>query len=118
MYNTKIINNILKIDELFNYHLGQFMYKLENKVLPTIFDNMFKKNNAIHKYPTRHSNEFHLPRTRTILTHSIFTSAGPKFWNILDNNVKSAPSIASFKKRLKLVLLNYYKESAANQHQP
>ena len=69
-------------------------------------------------YSTSRSNEFHLPRTRTILTYSIFTTAGPKFWNTLDNNVKSAPSIASFKKRLKLILLNYYKESIANQQQP
>ena len=92
------------------------MYKLENKILPSIFYDMFKKNNTIHKYPTRHSNEFHLPKARTILSHSIFTTAGPKFWNTLNNNLTSAPSIASFKKGLKQSLLNSYKESIANQH--
>ena len=108
-------NNILKINDLFRHHLGQFMFKLENKALPSIFYDMFKKNNTIHKYPTRHSNEFHLPRTRTILNQSIFTSVGPKFWNSLDKDIISAPSIASFKKRLKLFLLAPYKDSPPNQ---
>ena len=110
-------NKVLKINDLFSHYLGQFMYKLENKEQPSIFYDMFKKYNAIHKYPTRRSNEFHLPKTRTILTHSTFTSAGPKFWNTLDSNLKSAPSIASFKKGLKLFFLNSYNKSPANQHQ-
>ena len=33
-------NNILKIYDLVRHHLGQFMYKLENKGLPNIFYDM------------------------------------------------------------------------------
>ena len=110
-------NNIMKIYDLFRHHLGQFMYKLENKELPNIFYDMFQKNKSIHKYPTRHSNEFHLPLTRTILTHSIFTTAGPKLWNTLDNNLKLAPSIMTFKSRFKSHLLSSYKETSENHQQ-
>ena len=102
-------NNVLKICDLYRYYLGQFMYKLENKILPYIFYDMFKKNQSFHNYPTRHSNEYHLPLTRTILTHSIFTSAGPTFWNTLENSIKSASTITSFKAKLKTFLLSSYK---------
>ena len=93
------------------------MYKLENTELPNIFYDYVKKKIYIHKYPTGHSNEFHLPLTRTILTHSIFTSAGPKFWNTLDDNLKLAPSIMTFKSRLKSQLLSSYKGSSENHQQ-
>ena len=95
------------------------MYKLENKVLPNNLYDMFPKNKLIHKYPTRHSQEFHLPLTRTILTHSMFTSAGPKFWsrNTFDDNLKLAPSIMTFKSSLKSHLLSSYKGSSVNHQQ-
>ena len=102
-------NNILKIYDLVRHHLGQFMYKLENKELPNIFYDIFqKKTNLFISIQ---------PVTQTILTHSIFTSAGPKFWNTLDDNLKLAPSIMTFKSRLKSQLLSSYKGSSENHQQ-
>ena len=67
---------------------------------------------SIHRYPTRQSNEFHLPLTRTIFTKSVFTFTGPKLWNNLNSTTKDAPSLYSFKKRLKTFLLASYQESS------
>ena len=107
-----IENNILKINELYRYNLGQFMYQFNNNTLPKIFNPMFHKNKTIHKYPTRQSDEFHLPLTRTILTKSIFTFTGPKLWNTLDNSIKDAPSLNSFKVKLRKFLLGTSHASA------
>ena len=63
-----IENNILKINDLYRYNLGQFMYQLNNNTLPSVFELIFNKNKTIHKYPTRQSDEFHLPLPRTILS--------------------------------------------------
>ena len=115
MSHTDILfyeNSILKINDLYQYNLGQFMYQLNNNVLPSVFNLIFNKNKTIHKYPTRQSDEFHLPLTRTILARSIFTYAGPKLWTILDVSIKSAPSLNSFKFKFKKSLLRNYQASA------
>ena len=105
-------NKILKIHDLYRHNLGQFMYKLNNNLLPSVFNDIFCKNMSIHRYPTRQSNEFHLPLTRTIFTKSVFTFTGPKLWNNLNSATKDAPSLYSFKKRLKTFLLASYQESS------
>ena len=109
---TPIENNVLKINDLYRYSLGQFMYQLNNNTLPSAFNLIFIKNKTIHKYPTRQSDEFHLPLTRTLLAKSIITYAGPKLWTILDVSIKNAPSLNSFKFKLKKSFLHNYQELA------
>ena len=101
-------NKLLKINELYLYQLGQFMYKYDNKSLPSAFDSMFFKNQSVHNYPTRQSNEFHLPLLRTLLAQNTFIYDGPKFWNTIDIDIKNVPSLNSFKRKLKLYLLQRY----------
>ena len=105
-------NNVLKINDLYRYSLGQFMYQFNNNTLPSAFNLIFIKNKTIHKYPTRQSDEFHLPLTRTLLAKSIFTYAGPKLWTILDVSIKNAPSLNSFKFKLKKYFLRNYQALA------
>ena len=101
-------NKILKVADLYLFQLGQFMYKLNANGLPITFDMMFRKNNAVHNYPTRHNEEYHLPLTRTLLAKTTINFNGPKFWNSLDNDIKTVPTLNSFKNKLKSVLLNVY----------
>ena len=103
---------LLKINDLYRYSLGQFMYQLNNSTLPSAFNLIFIKNKTIPKYPTRQSDEFHLPLTRTLLAKSIFTYAGPKLWTILDVSIKNAPSLNSFKFKLKKYCLRNYQALA------
>ena len=70
---------------------------------------MFPLNRSFHDYPTRQSNEFHLPRFRTLLAKNTFMYDGPRFWNSLSKDIKNSPSLNSFKRKLALFLLKSYK---------
>jgi hypothetical protein len=35
-------------------------------LLPSVFQNYFWQNNAVHEYETRHSGRLHTPRMRTV----------------------------------------------------
>ena len=99
---------LLKTNDLYLLHVGQFMYKYSKKTLPHIFDAMFPLNRSVHDYPTRRSNEFHLPLFRTLLAKKSFMYDGPRFWNSLSESIKNSPSLNSFKKNLKTFLLISY----------
>ena len=101
-------NKILKVKDMYLYQLGQFMYNYHFNNLPQVFDSMFPQNSLVHKYPTRQSNEYHLPLLRTVRAKSTFIYSGPKFWNSLKDDFKTAPSIYSFKIKLKTFLLQSY----------
>ena len=98
-------HKILKVKDIYSFQLGQFMYKYNNNSLPDIFNSIFLKNQSFHNYPTRQSNQFHLPRLRTLLAQNTFLYTGPKFWNSLDADIKNARSLSSFKYKLKFLLL-------------
>ena len=101
-------NKILKVKDLYLFHLGQLMFNFKTKNLPKIFDQTFNRNDLFHNYPTRRSNEYHLPLFRTILAQNTFVYTGPNYWNNLDNNLKNITSIHSFKNKLKQLLLQPY----------
>ena len=101
-----IKHEILKIKDLYFFQLGQFMFNYNVNALPSIFNSMFPRNQSFHDYPTRQSNEFHLPLLRTLLAQNTFIYTGPRFWNSLSCEIKNSPSLYSFKRKLKLFLLN------------
>ena len=101
-------HKILRIHDLYRFQLGQFMYKFKNNSLPQVFDSLFLQNQSLHDYPTRQSDEFHLPLLRTLLAQKSFIFTGPKFWNSLENDIKNAPSLYTFKNKLKKKLLKAY----------
>ena len=102
-------NKLLKVNELYLFQLGQFMFKYNNKKLPKIFDDIFCRNDMVHKYPTHRSNEYHLPLLRTILAQNPFVFTGPRFWNSLDHTLKNSNTLCSFKSKLKKSLLSSYR---------
>ena len=103
-YNCKI----LKISDLYLYSLGIFMFELKNDNLPHVFAPLFQRNFILHSHSTRQANHYHLPQTRTVFANSTFTFTGPKFWNSLNNQLVDSPSLNSFKRKLKLYLLERY----------
>ena len=84
------------------------MFKFNNNALPNVFDNILFRNDVVHKYPTRRSNEFHLPLLRTILAQNTFVFTGPRYWNCLDQTLKNSITLYSFKSKLKKSLLSSY----------
>ena len=101
-------NRLLKVKDLYLFQLGQFMFNYKKNNLPKVFDKIFYRNERLHNYPTRHSNEYHLPLLRTLLAQNTFVFTGPRFWNNLNDVHKNASSLPSFKRNLKLFLLESY----------
>ena len=101
-------NRILKINDLYRFQLGQFMYNIHKNSTPNVFKNMFLKNNTIHNYSTRQANDFHLPKSRTNFANRNFMFTGPKLWNSLDNSLREACSLNTFRYRFKMRLFDSY----------
>ena len=99
-------NKILKVHDLHSLQLGQFVYSYNNNSLPHAFKNMFPKNQSFHNYPTRRSNEFHLPLLRTLLAQNTFIYTGPRFWNSLDNDIKMLVHLIHLRASLNLLSSN------------
>ena len=105
---------ILKINDVYLFQLGQFMYKLDKKELPAVFDDIFIKNDKIHNYNTRQRESYHLPLMRTKLAQNTFVFNGPKYWNSIENEIKQATSLHTFRLKLKQCLINSYAPPSAN----
>ena len=58
---------ILSLPKLILFRLCVFMYKYENKFLPNIFDYMFTRNSDVHRYSTRHSNNFRIMECEVVI---------------------------------------------------
>ena len=71
--------HVLRLKDLHHFQLGQFIFRFTHGSLPHVFNNIFLRNQNVHSYPTRHSNDFHLPLMRTARSQGIFIFQGPKF---------------------------------------
>jgi hypothetical protein len=93
--------NILTVNQIYNYQLGIYMYKILHELIPHLSHHHFVSNMNIHDHNTRSSRHLHAPYCRTKLRQSTIQFQGPRMWNMLPGEIKSAPSISIFKKRLK-----------------
>ena len=103
-YNGKI----LKIEDLFYFHLSCFMHKMISHDLPPVIESMFIKNSDVHKYPTRQTHSYHLPKTRLRLLQNTLIYNGPKLWNSLDPQLQQTNNFYTFKRKIKSFLLKQY----------
>ena len=58
----KLLNIIFS--DLVKYHIGVFMYKYHNQLLPSDFNSFFTKVDQVHSYDTRHASKlsYYLPK--------------------------------------------------------
>ena len=77
---------ILKLDDIYLFHLGKFMYLFQNNLLPRPFSNLILRTNQVHNYNTRSSNQnlFYVPFCRTNLRQFCVHCQGPSFFNTLN----------------------------------
>ena len=103
-------NNILKIKELFIYHILIKMYKLYNGDVSNPFFQELLLASQHSIYPTRFRNEHKLipPRYRLSLCYRSFLSQAIEFWNLLPANIAYSETMNIFKKELKKYLVNTY----------
>ena len=90
---------ILKLDDLFDYELGKFMFQYTKKNLPNSFNNYFP---VIAHQRTRAATrgDFYVPRFNKQVGLNSIKYQGPKLWNKLSSELKKA-SINKFKVEFK-----------------
>ena len=99
---------LLKITDITYMQTAIFMFKLSKGLQPPYFYTIFQKNNEIHLYNTRSSDNFHLTNPRTTLAQRSIKHNGPDVWHSLPIDIKHRTLISSFKTVLKRHLLSLY----------
>ena len=101
--------NILRIDDIYEYLVGQFVFKWINNdsIYTSIFDDYFKRKEQIHNYFTRQIKDLHpgIYKVKEIGFYSIKVQ-GPRIWNSLPKLIKEQSSFYIFKQDHKKLLIN------------
>ena len=78
------------------------VFKSLNDLAPDNLGIIFSKLSDVHTKVLRNTRcNLAVPKRRTAYGHKSFAFRGAKAWNKLDSEVKLAPSIESFKRKLK-----------------
>ena len=101
-------HSILRLPDIYTLNAGIFMYKYNNSMLPPVFDNLFVRNNTIHRYPTRNAAQLRAPRTKSRLASSFITTTGVNVWNQIGKKLNTDTKLGTFKRSLKKSLISQY----------
>ena len=110
----KIMNNtlyykckFLKIDDIYNYEVGKFMYLNDIEALPQIFENYFLSLDLAHNYNTRSKSNknYFLNFVKTNSGKNSLKFKGVQLWNNIPSKLKSF-SFFRFKKEYKKLCVN------------
>ena len=103
--------SVLKLKDLQNYNICCIVQKFIHKptLLPEAINDLFRKNEQIHDYNTRHKKDLHPPKINTkSYGEKTFSFQGTALWNKLPENIKEITSVNTFKSKLKKYILNNY----------
>ena len=78
-----------------------FVYKSLNEQLPGEMCNLFDLNCNVHNYSTRSRELIHIPKHKKRIFQFNIRFTGPKFWNVLPDQIKKSLSVSSFKFKFK-----------------
>ena len=101
-------NNILKVQDMYRFETGIYMYLCFKGLLPNALLNSFTLNCKTHTYFTRNCANYHLPPIRTSLSYKSIFFQGPITWNSLPDEIKETCTLQSFKRKLKYYYLSFY----------
>jgi exonuclease III len=97
---------LLPLAEIYKYCLLLFMFKYVKGSHPNIFNDVFLRNTNVSVQSTRQSLNLRIPTCRTELLQKTLRYKGVIEWNYISRKLDHYCSIHSFKKRLKIYLLN------------
>ena len=117
---------ILKVEDVFKLHLLKFVFSCLSLITPSIFFDWFILNHTVHNYNTvsnttinminyfeidnvAETNILHIRSSRLVnYGAKMLKVAGPKMWNNLPLNIRSAKSVKNLKYLLKMFLIGQY----------
>ena len=92
---------LLTLYQLYTFQVALFMYRFSIGDMPTVFNDMFVRNEAFHNYPTRSSSHFSFPLFSSDSIRRSIRYQGVKIWNDIIININIDCSIYCFKNRVK-----------------
>ena len=95
--------HILTFMQLLELNIGTFMFKYNNNLLPSPFNNYFSLSN-VHGHNTRTASNVRIESHNTARYSKTTKITAPKIWNKLPLEIKNAKSLQSFKKNYKKLL--------------
>ena len=117
---------ILRVDDVFKFHVSKFIYSCINGSTPKNFENWFTLNHTVHNYNTvsntiiNMSNLFEIVNVeKTNNLHNVggrldnygaklLKVLGPKIWNNIPLEIRKSKNIFLFKLHLKRHFINEY----------
>jgi len=100
--------SILKLSDIYTFQILQIVYKFNNRMLPSAFNDYFNIVSKSHSHCTRSSTNLSIPFARTNIRQKTLKITGPLLYNRLSTYIKSAPSVSIFKHNLKHHLISLY----------
>ena len=77
--------HVLNVEQIRDYSIALFMYKLRTCMLPSMFENMFISMSDVHDYYTRQANLLYVQYASTKRSQRTIKHFGTKLWNSLCN---------------------------------
>jgi exonuclease III len=96
---------ILKFEQIKQLQISEFMHRYTFKRLPDVYVNYFNLASDFHSYNTRNQNTYRSEFARTNSRKFSIKYTGPSVWNGLPHDLRSISSRNSFKKHLKIWLI-------------
>ena len=99
---------LLKLNDIYELHLGKFMYKATHNQLQPALAHYFPLNIEIHNYSTRQAGNPQIKLRRTTKASFQINYKGPVYWQDLPNDIKQSITIKQFTSKLKNNLVHNY----------
>ena len=97
----------LKVQQMIEFHLGVFMYKIKHNIFPEFF--IHQVNNSVYKNTSEtfgmRNDMMPVPSLRTRAAQNSLTYRAVKAWNRVPYNIKKTQKLIIFKKKYKAILL-------------
>ena len=100
--------NILKIKEIHQIHIGRLSYNYIHRTLPPPLEKVFQRRQDINLRSTRQTLDINLPRLKRERTRRSYIYEAARLWNSYDMTLKSANSLNIFKNSLRRKFLDHY----------
>ena len=115
-FSTSLLFNATKklsINDIYVYQLSSFIYLWLHGDLPEIFNEICCTQSNVHTHNTRHSssNKLTLKYRKNLKLSNTASVQGPKYWNLLPEEITESYSIDSFHHKLKKYLLSSKNEN-------
>ena len=100
--------NILKLADIYNFQLGQFVYKYVNNILPKSCLKHIKRQYPLHSYSLRRNLLLAIMPYKSKIRENYIGVSGPRYWNGLPEGITNSISFITFKNQIKNYLIQMY----------